>query len=173
MGDPLPIRVALVAAPWPAGGAAAPGQGACRAASRQQQRGHSPDRVGRAERDFNQEFVSVCEHYGLIPRTINIECPNENGDVESANGHLKRRLNQHLLLRGSREFVSEADYEAFSWAGAQQGQPRPDQEPLTEELAAMRTLPPTRLSEYEEVYCPVSKPAPSGSKRSAIRCRPG
>lgn len=65
------------------------------------------------ERSFNQDFVFICEHYGLKPRTIGIECPNENGDVESSNGHLKRRLCQHLLLRGSRDFASEADYGQF------------------------------------------------------------
>jgi len=66
-----------------------------------------------AQRDFNPEFVSLCEHYNLTPRTIGIGCPNENGDVESSNGHLKRRLRQHLLLRGSRDFESEAAYQLF------------------------------------------------------------
>jgi len=70
--------------------------------------------IGRGqERVFNREFVSICEHYGLTPRTIGISCPNENGDVESSNGHLKRRLKQHLLLRGSSDFSLETDYEQF------------------------------------------------------------
>ena len=113
--------------------------------------------IGRGEeRVFNQEFVSICEHYGMAPRTIGIGCPNENGDVESSNGHLKRRLKQHLLLRGSTDFGTEADYDRFcrqvmEQANAQRG------EALARELAAMKALPPTRLSEYEEVYCPVSK----------------
>ena len=68
---------------------------------------------GGTGREFNEQFVSLCEHYGLVPRTIGIDCPNENGDVESSNGHLKRRMRQHLLLRGSRDFDSEADYERF------------------------------------------------------------
>lgn len=109
-----------------------------------------------AERDFNKDFLSICEHYGLRPRTINIECPNENGDVESANGHLKRRLNQHLLLRGSREFASEADYESFLGQVLNQANAR-RAKAVDQELVVMRLLPPTRLSEYEEIYCPVSK----------------
>jgi transposase len=112
--------------------------------------------AGLAEREFNQDFLSICEHYGLRPRTINIECPNENGDVESANGHLKRRLAQHLLLRGSREFVSEADYEGFLGQALRKANAR-RAKAVDQELALMRPLPPTRLSEYEEVYCPVSK----------------
>ena len=111
---------------------------------------------GLSERTFNQDFLSICEHYGVTPRTINVECPNENGDVESANGHLKRRLNQHLLLRGSREFTSEADYEGFLGGVLNQANAR-RVKAVEQELAVMRSLPPTRLSEYEEVYCPVSK----------------
>jgi hypothetical protein len=111
---------------------------------------------GAAERTFNEDFVSVCEHYGLRPLTINIECPNENGDVESANGHLKRRLNQHLLLRGSREFGTEADYDAFLGQVLERANARRTKA-VDQELAVMRPLPPTRLSEYEEVYCTVSK----------------
>jgi len=113
--------------------------------------------IGRGqERVFNREFVSICEHYGLAPRTIGIGCPNENGDVESSNGHLKRRLKQHLLLRGSSDFGSEADYERFYEKALEQANARRG-EALARELAAMKALPPTRLSEYEEVYCPVSK----------------
>lgn len=71
---------------------------------------------GETARTFNEPFASVCAHYGMVPWTIGIGCPNENGDVESSNGHLKRRLRQHLLLRGSRDFESEAAYEFF-WKG--------------------------------------------------------
>ena len=39
--------------------------------------------------------------------------PQENGDCESAHGHLKRRIRQHLLLRGSRDFASEEEYDRF------------------------------------------------------------
>lgn len=38
--------------------------------------------------------------------TVPIDCPDQNGDVESANGHLKQRLTQHLLLRGYRDFAA-------------------------------------------------------------------
>jgi hypothetical protein len=105
-------------------------------------------------REFNEQFASLCEHYGLLPRTIGIGCPNENGDVESSNGHLKRRMRQHLLLRGSRDFDSEADYERFLHQVLERGN-RTRQASLTAELAVMKPLPPTRLSEYDEVFCTV------------------
>jgi len=105
-------------------------------------------------REFNEQFVSLCEHYAVVPRTIGIACPNENGDVESSNGHLKRRLRQHLLLRGSRDFESEASYQAFLEQVLERGN-QGRREKLGEELAVMRPLPPTRLSEYDEISCTV------------------
>jgi transposase InsO family protein len=109
---------------------------------------------GGTEREFNTQFRSLCEHYGLEPRTIGIDRPNENGDVESSNGHLKRRLRQHMLLRGSREFECPEAYERFvQWVLDRANQGR--QEKLAAELAVMKPLPPTRLSEYDEVTCTV------------------
>ena len=109
---------------------------------------------GGAGREFNEQFASLCEHYGLMPRTIGINCPNENGDVESSNGHLKRRLRQHLLLRGSRDFESEAAYQRFLEQVLERGN-QGRWEKLAQELAVMKPLPPTRLSEYDEVTCTV------------------
>jgi hypothetical protein len=68
---------------------------------------------GETARGFNQGYLALCEHYELKPATINRACPQENGDIESANGHLKRRPKTHLALRGSRGFASEAAYAAF------------------------------------------------------------
>lgn len=107
------------------------------------------------KRAFNPEFLSLVEHYGLVPRTIGIQCPNQNGDVESHNGHLKQRLLQHLLLRGSRDFASEGDYDRFVedvLLRANQGR----RAKVAEELAVMKELPPTRLCEYDELDCRVS-----------------
>jgi transposase len=107
---------------------------------------------GGTGREFNEQFISLCEHYGLAARTIGIGCPNENGDVESSNGHLKRRMRQHLLLRGSQDFASAAAYEGFLEEVLARGN-RGRQEALAVELAQMKPLPPTRLSEYDELNC--------------------
>lgn len=110
---------------------------------------------GGTGREFNEQFIALCAHYGLVPRTIGIERPNENGDVESSNGHLKRRLRQHLLLRGSRDFETEAAYERFLHQVLERGN-QGRREKLQAELAVMKPLPPTRLSEYDERVCMVS-----------------
>jgi hypothetical protein len=67
-------------------------------------------------------------HFGMEPRTIEPGQKQQNGDVEALNGALKRRLEQHLLLRGDREV----------------------------ELAAMRLVRVERLAEYTEVDVVVS-----------------
>jgi transposase len=43
---------------------------------------------GSEERTFNEVYAAFCRHLKLEPRTINIACPNEQGDVESAHRHL-------------------------------------------------------------------------------------
>ncbi len=110
---------------------------------------------GEGKREFNPEFLSLVAHYGLQPRTIHVGAPNENGDVESHHRHLKRRLEQHLLLRGSRDFASEAAYDQFLAAVLNQANGRRAAR-VAEELAVMGQLPPARLGEYDEVECRVS-----------------
>jgi hypothetical protein len=106
--------------------------------------------------EFNDQYRSLLAHYGIAPRTINIAQPHENGDVESANGALKRRLGQHLLLRGSREFASVGEYKQFVWAVLDKAN-RTRHAKLAEELAAMRVLTVDRLPDYEEVSARVSR----------------
>ena len=64
--------------------------------------------------------------------------------MESSNCHLKRRMRQHLLLRGSRDFESEAAYGQFLQHVLERGN-HGRQEKLAAELAVMKPLPPTRL----------------------------
>lgn len=104
---------------------------------------------GSGLRAFNPDYLDLCQHYDLEPVTINVACPHEHGDVESQNGHLKRRLKQHLLLRGSRDFETDGAYDQFL-AQVMESANRPRQTRLAEELALMAPLPPTRLADYQE-----------------------
>ena len=114
---------------------------------------HQLSRDG-AKRGFNTEFLGICAHYGIEPRTINVGRPQENGDCESANGHLKRRIRQHLLLRGSRDFGSEHEYDRFL-AGVLEAANRLRTERLGEELAAMRETAVEDLPDYRELMVTV------------------
>ena len=104
-------------------------------------------------RGYNSDYLELCTHYDLTPLTINVGCPHEQGDVESGNRHLKRRLEQHLILRGSRDFASLEAYDRFVGEVLRAAN-APRQTRLAEELACMRPLPATRLAEYRE-YEPV------------------
>lgn len=107
------------------------------------------------ERTFNADYAAVMRHFGMEPRTTAVGAKEQNGDVEASNGALKRRLEQALLVRGSRDFADQDEYERFvagvvRKANAARG-PR-----VAEDLEAMRPLVVARLPEYIEVVVPVS-----------------
>ena len=109
-----------------------------------------------AERSYNPAYLEVLRHFGLKPRTIHVNCPNENGDIESSNGGLKQALAQQLLLRGSRDFAALADYERFvEQVMTRRNQRR--QARLQEELAVMKPLTAAALGLYQEYRLPVSR----------------
>ncbi len=105
-------------------------------------------------RGFNEEYLSICAHYGLEPRVINVARPQENGCCESAHGHLKRRIRQHLLLRGSRDFASEEEYDLFL-TGVLESANRLRAARLAEDLAAMRETAVADLPDYRELMVTV------------------
>jgi transposase len=102
------------------------------------------------KRGFNQEYADLMKHLGMKPRTTGVGKKEQNGDVEAANGALKRRLKQHLLLRGSRDFDSVEAWEVWLQDVLVRAN-RPRQKRLREELAVMRSLSVERLREYKEV----------------------
>jgi hypothetical protein len=57
-----------------------------------------------SQEDFTASYEQLCRHYGMQPTRNNRGQCHENGSIEGPNGHLKRRLDQSLLLRGSRDF---------------------------------------------------------------------
>jgi len=107
------------------------------------------------KREFNVEHLAMTEHFGLVPRTIGVGEKEQNGDVEASHRVLKRRLVQHLLLRGSREFESIEKYEGWVWEKLDHGNRHRGQR-FSDELAAMRPLSVHRLPEYREESARVS-----------------
>ena len=103
--------------------------------------------LGAGRRGFNAEYLAVMAHFGLRPRTIAVGAKEQNGDVEASHRVLKRRLAQHLLLRGSRDFDSRAAYERWL-AEKLDAANRRRQARLGAEVAVMRPLRVTRLPEY-------------------------
>ena len=110
---------------------------------------------GQRDRCFNKSYLDMMAHYGMTPRTINVDSPHENGDVESLNGAFKRRMEQHLLLRGSRDFASIEEYRPFLESVlAKANQPRWKR--LEEEFAQMAEIRVSPLPEYYEEEVAVS-----------------
>lgn len=78
--------------------------------------------------------------------TINVAGPHAHGDVESQNGHLQRRLKQHQLLRGRRDFAGQLEDDQFQERVMEVANV-PRQARLAEELKVIRPLPPTPLAD--------------------------
>jgi hypothetical protein len=101
------------------------------------------------KRGFNEEYKALMDHFSMEPRTIEIGESHQNGDVEALNGALKRRLVQHLLVRGHRDFDSVEAYEAWIQEVLDKAN-RLRSERVAEEMAVMRPLAVARLAEYTE-----------------------
>jgi hypothetical protein len=105
---------------------------------------------------YTQGYLELLNHFGLKPRTIAVGCPQHNGDIEASNGGVKQALEQHLLLRGSRDFDSLADYEAFvGQVMNRRNQGR--QQRLLEELGVMKPLSASPLWPYQEIRLKVNR----------------
>jgi hypothetical protein len=114
------------------------------------------EHVEGTQRPFNTEYVALMRHLGMTPRLIELGEKEQNGDVEASNGAIKRRLEQALLVRGSRDFESVDAWQAFidetlRKANANRGRR------VAEDLAAMRELDVSKLPEYVEEDVKVSE----------------
>jgi hypothetical protein len=61
----------------------------------------SRNRDGSYALDITPRYQALCSHYGLSASRNNRGVAHENGIVEAPHGHVKRRLEQQLILRGS------------------------------------------------------------------------
>src|SRR6266542_444136 len=108
----------------------------------QHEQSGGPERI--RARKFNQRYEGLMRYYGVKPQHTNPASPNENGDAEQSHHRFKRAVEQALLLRGSREFGSLAEYAQFLkdlfWQRNAGRRAR-----LAEEMAVMRGLPARRM----------------------------
>ena len=80
---------------------------------------HRTDRLSAAvhkecnPEEFTQRYRELLGHYGMKGERINAGEAHENGDIEQRHHRFKRAVEQALLLRGSRDFVSRSEYEQF------------------------------------------------------------
>jgi hypothetical protein len=119
-----------------------------------------------ATRRFNEDYLALMRHFGMKQRTTEVGAKEQNGDVEAANGALKRGLEQELLRRGSRDFESVAAWQSFVDDRVRKTN-KARARRLEEDLAAMRVLDVARLPEFVSVDARVSEWSTIRVKQSA------
>lgn len=105
--------------------------------------------------DITCRYDALCKHYGMKATRNNRGAGHENGSVESAHGHIKRRIEQALLLRGSHDFTSIDAYQAFL-DGVVCQHNRRNAKALSVEREALQALPAYKAADYTEVVARVS-----------------
>jgi hypothetical protein len=68
------------------------------------------NRDGSYAGDYTSRYRELCAHLGVIATRNNRGVAHENGAIEGPHRHWKRRLEQQLIHRGSRDFATEAEY---------------------------------------------------------------
>src|SRR3982074_3216023 len=66
-----------------------------------------------AQEDLTLRYQALMRHYDMTPTRNNLGVAHENGSIESSHGHLKKTLEDALLLRGSRDFAELGVYRRF------------------------------------------------------------
>jgi hypothetical protein len=100
---------------------------------------------------FNERWRAFLGHYEVKPSKNNAGVSHENGSVEKSHDLLKNALKQALMLRGSKEFGSVAEYEKFIRHILDQRNAGRKKR-LTEEMAVMKALPARDWNDPKEVW---------------------
>ena len=105
--------------------------------------------------DQTRRYEALCAHYRMQPTRNNRGLAHENGSIESPHGHLKRAIEDALLLRGSRDFDTLEAYRRFvdEVVGRRNSRNR---KRLDLERPALQALPARRTTDYEETIVTVT-----------------
>ena len=121
---------------------------------------HRTDHLGAAkfggqdQEDFGAHYMALMRHYELTPTKNNAGESHENGDIEQAHYRLKQRVDQALLLRGSRDFSNRTDYERFI-RSIFNDKNRNRSRRFEQERGVLRPLPLYRLDDHRDYKVPV------------------
>ena len=120
-----------------------------------------------AEEDLTRRYETLMQHYGMTPSRNNPGLAHENGAIESAHGHLKRAIDDALLLRGSRDFEDLASYRRFvdEIVGRRNAHNR---KRIEVERETLKPLPKRRTADYEEK---IVRSTAFSARRSSRRSR--
>jgi hypothetical protein len=110
---------------------------------------------GDTRQDQTRRYEALCAHYRMLPTRNNRGLAHENGSIESPHGHLKRALEDALLLRASRDFDTLEAYRRFvdEVVGRRNARNR---KRLDLERSVLQPLPAHRTTDYEETIVTVT-----------------
>ncbi len=106
--------------------------------------------------EFTRRYEALLSHYGMKGLKTQAGKANENGDIEQSHHRMKRAVDQALMLRGSRDFSSRAEYDAFLrdlFGRRNAGRT----ERLSEELPLLGRLPQMRTEDFTRLRVGVGK----------------
>ena len=108
-----------------------------------------------AREDLTRRYDALCLHYGMEPTRNNRGVAHENGSIESSHGHLKKTVEDALLLRGTRDFDNLPSYRLFideiiSRKNAHHAKR------IAAERIVLQQLPGQRTCDYEETIVTVT-----------------
>jgi transposase InsO family protein len=108
-----------------------------------------------ARQDLTHRYEELCAHYGMRPSRNNAGLAHENGAIEGPHGHLKRAIEDALLMRGSRNFEHLAEYRRFIDELVSRRNAR-NAKRIDIERPKLKALPERRSIDYEEITVPVT-----------------
>jgi transposase InsO family protein len=108
-----------------------------------------------AREDLTRRYEELCAHYGMTASRNNAGLAHENGAIEGPHGHLKRMIEDALLMRGSRNFEHLAEYRGFIDELVSRRNAR-NARRIDIERPKLKALPERRSTDYEEITVPVT-----------------
>jgi transposase InsO family protein len=108
-----------------------------------------------AEADLTRRYEDLCAHYGMKPTRNTTGVAHENGSIEGPHGHLKRAIEDALLLRGARDFDDLAALRRFvdEIVGRRNAA---NAKKIDQERLVLHPLPAGRTADYEEILVRVT-----------------
>lgn len=113
---------------------------------------------------LTQRYEKLCKHYDVVATRNNKGIAHENGAIEAAHGHLKRKMDQQLLLRETRDFSTLSEYQAFIENIVSKIN-RQCKTRFDEERLHLKPLPNRRTNDFSELFVKVSSSSTIQIKR--------
>ena len=118
-----------------------------------------------AMEDVTSRYAELFSHYNMKATRNNKGVSHENGGIESPHGHVKNRIKQALLLRGSKDFESVKAYQVFL-DGIINRINLNNKDKIADEQIHLKPLPLHKTIDYTEMVVPVSTASTVRIKRA-------